>query len=72
METKTQKARINGRVRAAGNGYAFFIPKALITSDVIEGGKIYEIVINEVSSARASPPIFMCEVIGEARGVAFS
>lgn len=46
------KATIQGRIRASGGGYAFFIPKALVDCNVIEGGKIYTVEIKEVATGR--------------------
>jgi hypothetical protein len=45
------KAKIQGRIRATGNGYAFFVPKALIDCNVLIGGKLYEIDIKEDSDS---------------------
>lgn len=48
FKRKIQKIKLNNvRVRAAGNGYAFFIPKSLIDANVITGSKKYELVVNE-------------------------
>lgn len=42
-EHKVQKARIDGaRIRVSGNTYVFYIPKALVDTEVIQGGKEYD------------------------------
>jgi hypothetical protein len=64
---RIQKAKIEGaKVRAAGNGYAFFIPKALVDTDVIEGGKEYEVIISEVRTTKKENLNNEAKAIGKA------